>query len=536
MELAEKFNIVDFLLKENLNRGLENHVAYYLHEDEETKRGSLTYGELVRLVNKAGNMFKELGLTREGRVMLLQDDTPEAVANLLGAIKIGAVPFMANTMLRPEDYAYLLNDSRAQVAIVDEKYVGLIEAISASLKYLKSLVVVGKPKEGQLSYFELMDKASDKLEAEETHRDEVALWQYSSGTTGPPKGVMHTHRGILYSANTYFKEVLNLNEKDVIYSASKLFFGYGQGNSIWGPLRWGSSVVLYPGRPYPEKIFEIIEKYKVSVLFAAPTHYNAMIRQMEKEEVKYDLSSLRLCVSAGEALPPIIYKKWKEKVGVEVLDGLGNTEIFHIFISNRPGDAKPGSSGKPVTGYEVKIVKDPYGLEEVPVNEVGILMAKGGSIAIGYWNKYEKTKKTFIGEWLNTGDTYYRDEDGYYYYYGRSDDMIKSGGAWVSPIEVERALMEHPAVLEAAAVPGYTEEGLQKVKAFVVLKEGYSPSKELEEELKFFVKEKLVPYKRPQWIEFVKELPKTATGKILRYKLRQAELQRLRTALEQETT
>jgi benzoate-CoA ligase len=213
-----------------------------------------------------------------------------------------------------------------------------------------------------------------------------------------------------------------------------------------------------------------------------------------------------------------------------VLDGLGQTEIFHIFVSNRPGDVKPGSSGKPVPGYEVKIVKDPYRLEEVPVNEIGILMARGDSIAVGYWNKYEKTKKTFIGEWLNTGDMYYRDEDGYYYYYGRSDDMIKSGGVWVSPIEVERTLMEHPAVAEAAAIPSYTEQGLQRVKAFIVLKEGYTPSDTLEEELKAFVKERLARYKRPEWIAFVKELPKTATGKILRYKLRQAELQRLREA------
>lgn len=526
LELPEKFNVAHFLLEENIKRGLSNKILYYCHEDEPSKCRSITYGEFEKLINKTGNMLLDLGVSIEDRIMILQKDCPEAVAGLLAAIKIGAIPFVANTMLKPEEYEYLLNDSRAKVAIVDQEYAGMIEELKSRSKYLKHIVVFGRPSEGALSYGDLIKEASENLEPADTSRDEVALWQYSSGTTGPPKGVMHAHRAVIYSTDTYYKEILNLNEKDIVHSVSKIFFGFGQGNSIWGPLRWGASAVLYTGRPNPEKILEIVSQYKVTVLFAAPTHYNAMLRYAGLE--KYDLSSLRVCVSAGEALPPVIYKRWKEKVGVEILDGLGTTEIFHIYISNRISDVRPGSSGKPVPGYEVRIVKDPYILEEVQPGEIGILMAKGGSIAVGYWNKYEKTKRTFIGEWLNTGDMYYRDEDGYYYYYGRADDMIKSGGVWVSPIEVERVLMEHPAVVEAAAIPSYTEEGLQRVKAFVVLKEGYNPSSQLEEELKNFAKEKLPGYKRPYWIEFVDSLPKTATGKILRYRLRQAELQKLR--------
>jgi benzoate-CoA ligase len=524
IEMPDRFNVVTLLVDENMRKGRGEKVAYYHHDDDKTKCRKVTYRELQSLVNKTGNMLKQLGVELENRVMLLQNDSPELVAGLLGSIKIGAVPFAANTLLTPEEYEYLLNDSRAKVAIVDEEYVGKIEKIKGKLRYLKSLVVVGEARDDQLSYYDLIKEASSNLEAVDLPKDEVVLWQYSSGTTGPPKAVMHMQRNIIYSTDTYYKYILELNENDVCFSASKIFFGFGQGNSVWAPLRWGASAVLYPRRPLPEKVFEIIERYRVTILFSAPTHYNAML-QVEDAEKKYDISSLRLCVSAGEALPAAIYERWKNRFKIDVLDGIGSTEAFHIFISNRPGLVKPGSSGKPVPGYEVRIVDENF--RDVPAGEIGHLLLKGGSIAFGYWNKYDKMKETFLGEWLRTGDMYLKDEEGYYWHCGRSDDMIKSGGAWVSPVEVEGALMEHPAVLEAAAIPGYTPEGLQKVKAFVVLKPSYSPSPELAEELKAFVKSKIAPYKRPEWIEFVTELPKTATGKILRYKLRQLERERL---------
>ncbi|MHA1833391.1 MAG: benzoate-CoA ligase family protein, partial [Candidatus Baldrarchaeia archaeon] len=361
--------------------------------------------------------------------------------------------------------------------------------------------------------------ASPHLKVADTPRDSVALFQYTSGTTGDPKGVMHTHRGIVYSTDTYFRHVLNLHEGDICFSLSKIFFGFGQGNSIWGPLRWGASVLLYPGIAKPKKVFHLVEKYGVTVLFAAPTHYRKMV---QSEDIgAYNLGSLRLCVSAGEPLPSALYNRWKEQTNIEILDGIGSTEAMHIFISNKIGEVKPGTSGRPVAGYEAKVV-DQEG-NEVPPGEPGNLMVKGGSIAVGYWNKYEETKNKFIGWWLSTGDIYLKDEEGYFTYQGRADDMIRSGGVWVSPVEVEETLKEHPAVTDAAAIPGKTREGLLRVKALVVLAEGYEPSEDLKEELKGFVKSKIAPYKKPTWIEFVNDLPRTSTGKLMRYKLRKRE-------------
>jgi benzoate-CoA ligase len=335
---------------------------------------------------------------------------------------------------------------------------------------------------------------------------------------------MHTQQGIISTADTYFKQVLRLDEDDVCFSLSKLFFGYGQGNSIWGPLRAGSSAVLLSERVSPEKILRIVEEDGVTILFAAPTHYNKILENSDLLQ-KYDLRSLRVCVSAGEPLPPVIFHKWKQLTGIDILDGIGSTEAFHIFMSNRPSEVTPGSSGTPVPGYEVRIVDEKF--KEVSTGEIGRLLVKGESLALGYWNKYSKTKETFIGEWLFTGDMYYRDDEDYYWYCGRADDMIRSGGVWVSPIEVEKTLMEHPAILEAAAVQGYTVEGLQRVKAVVVLRSGYVPENTLADDVKSYVRKRMKSFEKPEWIDFVKELPKTSTGKIQRYKFRETEDQQL---------
>ncbi len=518
----DEFNVSEALVDANVERGLGGKGAYFYHHDTEPRR--LSYRELLELVNRTGSGLRSIGVSLENRVMILDDDAPATVACVLGAIKIGAIPFVANTMMISSDYEYLVNDSRSHTVIVGAGYVEKVEKILGRSKYLKNLVVIGKPEADQISYHEMVEEASPYLDAVRMPPDEVVLWQYSSGTTGSPKGVMHTQGGILYSADTYFKQVLGLVEEDVCFSLSRLFFGYGQGNSMWGPLRAGASAVLAGGRFRPERVLEILERYGVTILFAAPTHYNKMLEDKDILR-RYNLSSLRICVSAGEPLPPVVYRRWKDATGLDILDGIGSTEAFHIFISNRLGKAQPGSSGTPVPGYEVRIVD--LVLNDVPTGEIGNLLVKGRSLASGYWNRYCKTKETFLGEWLWTGDIYYKDNEGRYWYYSRSDDMIRSGGVWVSPIEVEKTLLEHPAVLEAAAVQGYTDGGLQRVKVIAVLRTGYAPSPELIEELKNHVKDRTASFKKPERIEFVKELPKTSTGKIQRYKFRETEEQHL---------
>jgi len=322
----------------------------------------------------------------------------------------------------------------------------------------------------------------------------------------------------VYCIESFAKDILNIGEHDCTFSVAKLFFGYGMGNGICFALGVGGSTVLLPDRPLPEKIFETITKYKPTLFFGVPTAYNNMLQLKSTEN--YDLSSIRHCVSAGEQLPKPIFEKWKEKFGLDIIDGLGSTEMLHIFISNRPGQCRAGSSGKVLNGYEAKIVNEQG--QEVEDEQLGTLLAKGPSSALGYWNKREKTKQTMQGEWINTGDKYYRDQEGYLWYMGRGDDMIKAGGIWVSPLEVENALLQHPAVLECGVVGKPDEDSLVKPLAFAVLNEGYQASMELENELKQFVKNKIAPYKFPRWIRFVSEIPKTATGKLQRFRLRQS--------------
>lgn len=511
VEVPELFNAATLFVDDNVAQGRGDNVAIYYQDQQ------LTYSDVQRLVNKTGNALKSLGVEMENRVLLLLYDCPEFVASFFGAMKIGAVPIPTNTMLKPQDYEYLLNDSRAKVAVVSEGLVEQVESVRERLKYLKHLVVAGKARLGQLSYQDLVERASPELEAAETSKDDAAFWLYSSGTTGFPKGAVHLHHDMVYASECYAKSILNINRNDITFSVAKLFFAYGLGNALYFPFRVGASTVLLPDRPEPTKIFETIHKYRPTIFYCVPTAYASML-QIEKAEEKYDLSSVRICVSAGEALPAAVYNRWKEKFGIEILDGIGSTEILHIFLSNRPGRVKPGSSGQLVPGYQAKIVDDDG--NEVPTGEVGNLLIKGDSIAAYYWNKHEKTKATIMGDWIATGDKYHRDEDGYYWYAGRSDDMIKAGGIWVSPVEVENTIIEHPAVLECGVIGAMDKDELVKPKAFVVLREGIQPSPELARELQDFVKMRIAPYKYPRWIEFVPELPKTATGKIQRFKLR----------------
>lgn len=434
-------------------------------------------------------------------------------------MKIGAVPVPTNTMLKPRDYLYLLNDSRAKAIIVSQELLGNIIEIYDELLYLKHIIVVGDDApEKYFNFSDLLKKSATDLSTAATTADDPAFWLYSSGTTGFPKGAVHLHHDMIYCAEYYAKGILGINENDITFSVAKLFFAYGLGNGLYFSFSVGASTVLVPQRPTPESVLKTVTKYRPTLYFGVPTSYGAIL-QIENAERDYDLSSIRHCASAGESLPAPIFLKWKEKFGLEILDGIGSTEVLHIFISNRPGAIKPGSTGQVVPGYEAKIL-DADG-NRVPQGEVGTLMVKGDSIAAYYWNKHQKTKETFIGEWINTGDKYYQDEDGYFFYVGRGDDMIKAGGIWVSPVEVENALMAHPAVLECGVVGKPDSDGMYKPLAYVVFKQNVDSNDQLLEELKKFVKSNIAPYKYPRWVVPVEELPKTATGKIQRYKLRQ---------------
>jgi benzoate-CoA ligase len=514
IEIPDRFNAAGFFVDRNVAEGRGDKVAFF-YEDR-----TITYGQLQELVNREGNGLVDLGVEMEHRVLLLLLDCPEFVASFFGAIKIGAIPIPVNTMMRAQDYLYFLDDSRARVAIISQPLLAEAGPILSQAKHLKQVVVVGRAEGAQIAFDRWVGKASSKLEAADTSKDDAAFWLYSSGSTGFPKGAVHLQHDMVICSDTYALRVLELTERDRTVSAAKLFFAYGLGNNMYFPMRVGAQGVLYPLRPLPEAMFEVIDRYRPTIFYGVPTLYASML-QVKEAEKRFDCSSLRLCVSAGEALPPDLYKRWTDRFGVELLDGIGTTEILHIFLSNRPGQIRPGSSGVVVPGYEVAVVDDEG--KPLPPGEVGNLRVKGDSTMAYYWNKHAKTKEALFGPWIQTGDKYYQDEDGYFWYCGRSDDMLKVGGIWVSPVEVENTLVGHPAVLEAAVVGKEDTDKLVKPKAYVVLKDAYTGSPELESELKSFVKDKIAPYKYPRWIEVVTELPKTATGKIQRFKLRQRE-------------
>ena len=510
-ELPERYNVSTTFIDKNLEAGCGNKAAV-LYENQ-----TLTYNDIAALVNCTGNALMKLGVQMEQRVLLLLLDCPEFIASFLGAIRIGAVPIPTNTMLKPADYEYLLNDSRATTLIISESLYPGILPIRQNLIWLKHIIVVGNAPAGTINFAEWIKNESGELAPANTSRDDMCFWLYSSGTTGFPKGAVHLQHNMIHCLENYARGVLNINENDRFFSVAKLFFAYGLGNSLCFPFYVGATTILYPGRPQPIPIYEVVTKYKPTLFFCVPTAYTNMLAV---EDISpYNLSSVRLCISAGEALPEALYHKWLAKWGLEILDGIGSTEALHIFISNRAQEVRPGSSGKPVPGYSTRIV-DEYD-HDLPQGEVGTLLVKGESTCSYYWNKHAKTKEAIWGEWLRTGDKYMVDEDGYFWYQGRADDMFKAGGIWVSPVEVESTLISHPAVLECGVIGLTDKDSLVKPKAFVVLKQGFSPSAELEAELKAFVKDRIASYKYPRWIQFIEELPKTATGKIQRYKLRE---------------
>ncbi len=515
LDLPETLNAAEVFVDVHVREGRADKPAIHCGET------TVTYGALLEGVNRFGNALSGLGVRMEERVAILLPDTPEFAYAFFGSMKTGAVAIPMNTLLQPKDYEYLLNDSRSRVLVVHQSLLDRIAPVRDALGYLEHVLVVGADAEGCQRFETLLDEAAADLDAVETSKDDVAFWLYSSGTTGFPKGTIHLHHDMIVEADLYARGVLGLTEDVVSFSVAKLFFAYGLGNGLYFPLRVGGTTVLLPGRPTPEKVLETIDRFQPTVFYSVPTNYAALLQSAEKAG-RTELGAARMCVSAGENLPRPLFERWLDRFGLEILDGIGSTEILHIFISNRPGQAKAGSTGQIVPGYEAKIIDDD-GLE-LPVGEVGTLLIKGDSIAAGYWNKHEHTKETFRGEWINTRDKFHVDEDGYFWYAGRTDDMIRVGGQPVWPADVEAVLQAHDAVLESGVVGFSDENGLIKPRAHVVLRDGFEPSPELGLDLQEFVKANTSKHKYPRVVVFTEELPKTATGKIQRYKLREMDV------------
>ena len=471
---------------------------------------SLTYAQLAQRVDRCANLLRSLGLRREERVAIALLDGCDWPALFLGAIKAGIVPVALNTLLTPADYEYQLRDSRARAAFVSAPLLEAFQRIRASCPDLEHLVV-------QADLRGLIAKAQPKAPAAPTRADDICFWLYSSGSTGAPKGTVHLHSHLISTADLYAKPILGIRESDVVFSAAKLFFAYGLGNALTFPMSVGATTILMAERPTPDAVFKRLVEKAPTIFYGVPTLYAALLASPAfpaKEKL-----ALRVCTSAGEALPANLGVRWTERTGTEILDGIGSTEMLHIFISNKPGEVRYGTTGKPVPGYDVRLIDD-HGNVVTKPGELGELQISGPTAAIMYWSQREKTKNTFQGPWTRSGDKYSFDADGYYTYGGRSDDMLKVSGIYVSPVEVEAALVTHEAVLEAAVVGAEDSEKLVKPKAYVVLKPNNVGTEELKSALQQHVKSKLAPYKYPRWIEFIPELPKTATGKIQRFKLR----------------
>ena len=513
VNVPEQFNIADYLVDRHVREGRGGRTAIVCGDE------SVSYAQVAERSNRVGNGLRSLGVRREERVLLLLLDTPAFAYSFFGAQKIGAVPIPTNTLLKSQDYRYMLNDSRATVAIVSEPLLPQLAAIPRDeLPYLQHLVIDGKPAADAIGFDQLL-AAAPTVAPETTGKDDAAFWLYSSGTTGFPKGAVHLQHDIVHTVVCYAQGILGMTAEDRTFSVAKLFFAYGLGNALTFPFAVGATTILWPGPPTPSNVFAQIERHKPTLFFSVPTNYGQLLAH-KRDGADFDLSSVRQAVSAGEALPKALYERFKDRFGVEILDGIGSTEILHIFISNRSGRVRPGSAGELVPGYEARIV-DETG-DDVTDGSVGNLLIKGDSICAYYWNKHDRTKDTIEGHWIRTGDKFSRDADGYYWYAGRADDMLKVGGIWVSPVEIENTLVEHPAVQEAGVIGRRDADDLEKPMAYVVLAAGQHPSAELARELQEFVRSKIAEYKRPRWIEFVEALPKTATGKTQRFKLRQA--------------
>ncbi|WP_427912057.1 benzoate-CoA ligase family protein [Ramlibacter sp. MMS24-I3-19] len=507
VEIPRDYNAAHDLLERNAAR--TSKVAYI----DAASGTRMTYGQLREQAHRFANALRDKGIAPESRVLIAMLDTPEWPVVFLGCILAGVVPVAANTLLTTTDFAFMLRDSRARALFVSRPLLPAFEPLVGSVGTLEHVFVAGD--DGPRSVAALVASGSDRHEVAGTCSDDACFWLYSSGSTGTPKGTVHLHSHLVQTAELYGRGVLGIREDDVVFSAAKFFFAYGLGNALTFPMSVGATTVLLPSRPTPAEVFKVITTHQPTIFYGVPTLFAALLADPSRPK-RADVR-LRVCTSAGEALPADIGKRWTAEYGCEILDGIGSTEMLHIFLSNRPGQVRYGTTGQAVPGYELRIVGDDG--RECGTGEIGELQINGPSAALMYWNNRAKTKATFAGEWTRSGDKYTRDADGYYTYGGRSDDMLKVGGIYVSPFEVEASLATHAAVLEAAVIGVADEDQLVKPKAYVVLKPGQQASSA---DLQQHVKNQLAPYKYPRWIEFVPELPKTATGKIQRFKLRAA--------------
>ena len=509
MDVPERFNAAAFFVDRHVADGRGGRTAFRFAGRE------VTYTELAERVDRAAGVLAASGVEIENRVLLVLDDTPAFAAAFWGAVKLGAVAVPVNTLMAPGEYEFFLNDSRARVAVVEERLAEKLAQVRPRCPWLRAVLVpadlvAGTPSEVEGGPRQLPGAAA-------TCGEDIMYWGYTSGSTGRPKAAVHSHQDFVAAAELVGAGVFGIGADDLIFSASKLYFAFGLGNALYFPALVGAASVLVPERITPELAFEVIAAERPTIFFAVPTLYARMLQVPDAERV-WDLSSLRYCVSSGEALPTAIFDAWADRFGLELVEVVGSTEALHDFIANRPGKARRGAAGQVIPGFETKLVDDAG--QPVPLATVGHLLVKGPTTALSYWNRLERTRTTMLGEWLRTGDMFSQDADGFFTFAGRADDMLKVGGVWVSPTEVEGRLVEHPAVLEAAVVGRADETGLTKVHASVVLKDMRLAGERFADELRRFVKERMAASGTPHWIEFVPELPKTATGKIQRFRLR----------------
>jgi benzoate-CoA ligase family protein len=509
--IPRDYNFAADILKRNLDAGRARKIAFIDHS------GRYSYGELAERVQRFAHALATLGIRQEERILICLSDTIDWPTAFLGAIKAGVVPVPVNTLLTEDDYAFMLADSHARLLVVSEElYPRFAKAMTAS-KDLAHVLVSGDNAHAHLRFAYALTAAKTDAMTATTTRDDMCFWLYTSGSTGKPKGAVHTHADLKLTDDLYAGPILGITENDVCYSVAKLFFAYGLGNALTFPMSAGATTVLLPARPTPGLVADLLKKQAVTIFYAVPTFYAAFLAS-PAAPARADVK-LRRCVSAGEALPQDVGRRWSERYGVDILDGIGSTEMLHIFLTNRPGDVKYGTSGKPIAGYDLRLVDDD-GEIVITRGEMGELQVRGPTSAMMYWNNREQSRATFLGEWTRSGDKYVEDYNGYFVYCGRRDDMLKVSGMYVSPFEVEGALQSHPDVLEAAVVGWPDDEKLIKPKAFVVLKSADKASADFARALQDHCRKSLAMYKYPRWIEFRTELPKTATGKIQRFKLR----------------